>query len=285
MAGEDISVTLVDTIVGLDGSASSDPDGDAISFSWSFDSAPSGSTATLTNANTATPNFKVDAYGEYVVRLTVTDSKGASAEDTVTVSFINLPPLADAGGNDSGVVANAVTLDGSDSSDPNNDPITFSWAIASSPDGSSAALVSSNTATPSFTPDVPGTYVIELTVSDGLLTDTDESSIEVISLQNATAGALAGTVTAIKVMSDASIKNKQMKKALTNKINAVLKNLEDGDYASALEKLQDDILSKTDGCANGGSPDKNDWIRVCADQDKVYPIVVSAIDYLKLLLP
>lgn len=67
------------------------------------------------------------------------------------------------------------------------------------------------------------------------------------------------------------IKNPKMKTSLTNKINAVINDIEQGLYQQALDKLQHDILPKTDGCAAGGVPDANDWITDCAAQAQVYP--------------
>ncbi|HEX9882518.1 MAG TPA: hypothetical protein VGA79_01005 [Desulfobaccales bacterium] len=52
-------------------------------------------------------------------------------------------------------------------------------------------------------------------------------------------------------------------------------------YAAALDKLETDILPKTDGCATQGEPDKNDWIKDCATQQQVYPAVVQTIELVK----
>ena len=78
--------------------------------------------------------------------------------------------------------------------------------------------------------------------------------------------------------------NKNASNALINKIEAVLSMIDEGLYQDALDKLRNDILQKTDGCANTGQPDKNDWILTCEDQEKVYPLVVRAIELLQRLL-
>ena len=81
-----------------------------------------------------------------------------------------------------------------------------------------------------------------------------------------------------------SLKNENMKKALLNKINGALEMIDEGDYTSALDKLENDILLKTNGCANTGEPDKNDWIINCEEQSRVYPLVVETIEYVKSLM-
>jgi hypothetical protein len=92
-AGPDQSVALSATVQ-LDGSASSDPDGDLLSYSWSFDSVPRGSVIpALTGSNTATPSFIPTSQGTYRLQLTVFDG-GAINGDTVSVEVIPAPPLA-----------------------------------------------------------------------------------------------------------------------------------------------------------------------------------------------
>lgn len=172
--GPDQSV-VTGTTVTLDGTASSDADGDSLTFSWAFSSIPVGSAATLSGANTSTPTFTPDVAGVYVVRLVVNDGTVDSAPALVTVTVSstdggvpgNAVPVADAGPAQSVFVGALVTLDGSASSDADGDPLTYSWAFTSKPVGSAATLSGSATVAPSFTPDLPGAYVVRLIVSDG----------------------------------------------------------------------------------------------------------------------
>jgi hypothetical protein len=78
-----------------------------------------------------------------------------------------------------------------------------------------------------------------------------------------------------------SLKNKNMKNALLNKINEVLKMIEEGNYTSALSKLEHDILAKMNGCGETGEPDKNDWIITCEQQNQIYPLIIETIEYVK----
>ncbi len=75
------------------------------------------------------------------------------------------PPTANAGSDLNAKVNSSVTLNGTGSSDPDG-AITYSWALTTLPSGSSASVSSPTQATATFTPDVAGTYVATLTVTD-----------------------------------------------------------------------------------------------------------------------
>jgi len=280
-AGPDQAVIHIGTTVHLDGSQSYDPDGDPITYEWTFASMPPGSNATLTNANTATPSFLADVYGTYLVRLIVSDAWTQSG-DTMTVSFTNVQPVANAGTSQSARVGDTVTLNGSGSSDANGDPLTFRWAITSFPAGSGATIATPFAMITTFVPDLAGTYVIQLVVNDGLL-DSAPSTTQVQVVANPTAPieATQDVQAAIASMDPSVFKNANMQKTFNNKLNAVIADIEAGNYANALDKLQHDILGKTDGCANSGSPDNNDWIKDCVSQGEVYPLILEVIDILR----
>jgi Tol biopolymer transport system component len=86
----------IGNMVTLDGSASSDPDGNnPLTYAWSFISAPQGSTAVVNNPTSVNPTFTPDIAGNYAVSLTVTDSLGLSSQpSTVTVTAVNPAPAA-----------------------------------------------------------------------------------------------------------------------------------------------------------------------------------------------
>ncbi len=74
------------TSVSLDSSASSDANGDTLTFQWNFVNKPTGSSASLTGANTVSANFMTDVAGDYLVGLVVSDGVLTSPVSVTKVS-------------------------------------------------------------------------------------------------------------------------------------------------------------------------------------------------------
>lgn len=160
----------VGTTVTLDGSASSDPNGDPLTFSWTV-RGPTGLSVPVANATSARTTFVASDQGLYTATLSVSD--GALQDTSVTHVAAyppNVAPVADAGADQSVFAGMTVTLSGS-GSDANGDILTYQWVLAV-PAGSKAALSDSTVFNPSFVTDVPGLYVASLTVNDGKLSSS-----------------------------------------------------------------------------------------------------------------
>jgi K319L-like, PKD domain len=293
-AGPDQAITGIGETVHLDGSQSYDPNGYDINYQWTWISWP-GSGAnphadppTLNNADPVKPTFVAGANGIYSLQLVVSNSYSSSAPDTVVVSFNNVSPVANAGGNQIKVLGDTVLLDGYGSSDANHDSLTYQWSLVTKPAGSNASL-NATTAQASFIVDLPTSdqdlYVVSLTVSDGIASNTQNVAITVLTKQDAATENLASTVDVVNSLPPETLPtffvNSNQANALTSKINAALKLIDQKQYAAALDKLETDILPKTDGCATQGAPDKNDWIKDCPTQKKVYDSVKDTIELLQ----
>jgi hypothetical protein len=180
----------VGAMVALDGSGSTDAEGDPLRYSWSFVSRPAGSSAVLIGPNSERPSFTIDEPGDYVAQLIVNDGKADSAPDTVRISTSNSAPVAHAGADQSGVIAQRITLDGSRSSDIDGDPLTYAWTFVSRAPGSTATLEDASTVRPSFLIDAPGNFVIQLVVRDGQ--SASDPATVTVSTENSAPTANAG---------------------------------------------------------------------------------------------
>ena len=173
-AGDNMTVKIGSTVT-LDGSGSYDQSGDAITYAWK---APNG--ITLSDATAAQPTFTAsDTISTLEFELTVRDSKGDIAVDTVIVTVVtNLPPIADAGADQVVNGGDMVILDGTLSTDPDGDPITYSWEQVGL---ATIALIADTVAQAVFTaPDASVTLTFQLTVTDDKNnSDTDTVTIVV----------------------------------------------------------------------------------------------------------
>ena len=89
----------------------------------------------------------------------------------------NQPPSVDVTVSSSTVdVGTQVTLDGSGTSDPNDDNLSYNWSL-DAPSGSNASLSDVSAQQPTFTPDVAGDYTATLDVSDGDATSSESTTI------------------------------------------------------------------------------------------------------------
>ena len=170
-AGPNQTVTLGTTVT-LNGTASSDIDGNLLTYHWTLLSEPTGSGATLSNSTTAKPTFLADKPGQYIAQLIVNDGIVNSAPASVTIGTANTTPVANAGPNQTVAVGATVTLNGSGSTDADGNALTYQWSFASVPTGSAATLILPTTMKPTFIVDKAGDYVVRLIVNDGTANST-----------------------------------------------------------------------------------------------------------------
>ena len=181
-AGPDQTIMLPMDSVSLDGSASSDPDGTISSFQWSKISGPAS--FIINNAATARTVIKNLAAGVYRFELKVTDNGGLSSKDTMRVivndpAQPNRPPVANAGPDQTiALPTNTINLDGSGSTDPDNNITSYAWSKISGP--SSFNISNANTVQTQVSNLVQGIYQFELKVTDaGSLFSKDTMQVTV----------------------------------------------------------------------------------------------------------
>src|SRR2546428_497456 len=127
---------------------------------------PPGSTATLSSATIKNPTFTPDIAGNYQLDLILTDSSGATAnapQATITVTSPPPPLSVSINAPTSGTTGTLVTLGATVSN--GHSPYTYAWTLTA-PAGSTATLSSATDPAPTFTPDIAGSYQLDLTVTD-----------------------------------------------------------------------------------------------------------------------
>ncbi|MEA1889679.1 MAG: PKD domain-containing protein [Pseudomonadota bacterium] len=166
-AGPDIS-TIVGHLLTLDGTGSTDADGDSLNYSWQVSLRPLNSLATITAASSSTPDFTPDLAGQYQIDLVVNDGKVDSIPDQLIINTVaNSIPVANAGSDQTVAPGQTVALDGSQSFDQDGDTLTYNWSMLEKPAASLASLTDPGISSPTFTADLSGRYITQLIVNDG----------------------------------------------------------------------------------------------------------------------
>lgn len=171
---------LFDGWAQLDGSTSTPPAGGdeaGMVYTWKVTD-PEGQAVQLLDAYSAKPGFVPKKTGLYLARLVVSYGRATSNEFVISVNVTkaNTQPVANTGGKNgsyTGTIGQGVKLDGSASSDADNDALSYFWRLVPYPANGPATahanvrIDNANTATPTFHADIAGTYRLELHVFDG----------------------------------------------------------------------------------------------------------------------
>ncbi|WP_175484878.1 PKD domain-containing protein [Jannaschia pohangensis] len=173
VGGEEITVAGTDYAV--------DPNGDAMRFQWSILSKPAGSATAFAEQliEAETVAFIPDRIGTYLIQMQVDDGIWAADPIVISVLVSNSAPVAVASVPAQAFVGEILSLDATSSSDPDGNFLTYSWTNTSSPVGSTSVVIGGDAAVTAFQPDVPGLYTFELTVSDGIASNSVTSTLDV----------------------------------------------------------------------------------------------------------
>ncbi len=179
-AGADQTISLPTNNVTLAGVAADDglPVGSTLAVEWTMISGPGN--VVFGSPNTSETSAQFNATGTYVLRFSATDGEYFATDDlTVTVTPQNQPPVAMAGVDQTTRLSQPVQLDGAASDDglpPGT--LTTIWSKASGP--GMVAFDNANVTITGARFTAVGSYVLQLTASDGAASDTDEVVITVI---------------------------------------------------------------------------------------------------------
>lgn len=164
------------TTISFDASATTDPEGQTLSYAWDM-----GDFSVLKTGVTTTHSYA--APGNFSVRLIATDALGKADTVTQTVRVAdNQPPSASFTASTlEPAIGASVSFDASASSDPEGEMLSYAWDFG---DGTKGTGV---TATHAYS--VAGKYQVKLTVTDPKsLTGTTSQTLNVVSEPNNIAG-------------------------------------------------------------------------------------------------
>ncbi|MFD1587794.1 PKD domain-containing protein [Halorientalis brevis] len=156
----------------FDASDSTDSTGRIVSYEWDFGD---GTTATG-----ATPTHSYSSGGTYQATVTVTDVKGATDTDTVTIDVNDAPTASAAVEPTSGTEETTFTFNASASSDPDGSITSYAWDFGDDSTGSGEITTYGGYNVVDIDPDKKETFTATLTVTDDDgVTATDTVQVEV----------------------------------------------------------------------------------------------------------
>ena len=140
----------VGTAVTFSGGASHDPQNETLTYAWNFGDSSTGAGPS--------PTHTYKTPGTYAISLTVTDTSNLTGTATSNATIAAAPPTANAGGPYLGRAGTAVTFDGSKSSDPQNEALSYSWNFGDNTTGTGVS--------PTHIYTMAGSYTVTLTVTN-----------------------------------------------------------------------------------------------------------------------
>jgi hypothetical protein len=157
--------------VTLDGTGSTDADGNALAYRWTQ---TGGTPVSLSAATSSQPTFTAPAQSAVLTfQLVTNDGKVDSPADSVAITVKNRVPVAAAGADmpvESGEIAVA---DGAGSTDPDADALTYTWIQVS---GTAVTIIDVAPGKVQFVaPPTATDVVLGLSVSDGESTSTQDT--------------------------------------------------------------------------------------------------------------
>lgn len=179
VAGIDRSAAIGEFVT-LDGTASLDPQAQALGYAWTQVAGPH---VDLSNAHDPRPSFTAPVATANTLmsfRLVVTDPDGNASEPDIVnlmIKVLNNPPVAELPAAINLRAGATLALDGRGSYDPDFDALSYDWEQTAGP---AVALSSRTAAQPSAVVPLDAlgqTLAFKLTVSDGLLQSSREMTV------------------------------------------------------------------------------------------------------------
>jgi hypothetical protein len=207
-----------------------------------------------------------------VATATATDSSGNTSEFSActTVQQVpptTLPPIANAGPNQTVTVGTLVTLNGSGSSDPNTPPLplSFLWRQTAGP---TITLTGANTATPSFTPIQAGTYVFSLVVNNGAVNSTP-ANVTITVLASQPGLLIESLIAQVKSLG----LPKGLESRLLSSLSDALAALNQGHTRNAIQELREFIRIVREHEGRRGPISRRQGAALIASADKIIAIL------------
>jgi hypothetical protein len=167
LAGNDTTVSPGTSIL-LSGTQSIGLTGNNLSYAWAIEQKPNNSSLVISNSTNESITVVPDVSGIYKISLIVNDGEQNSVPDVITITVSNPPVAVLVSDTTISMESSYFYIDGTKSYDTDGDPLTYNWKLISYPEASKGNLYQLTDPTSILKIDAEGTYLVELTVSDGI---------------------------------------------------------------------------------------------------------------------
>ncbi|NNF15970.1 MAG: hypothetical protein HKN70_04440 [Gammaproteobacteria bacterium] len=166
--GPDLSVALGELVL-LDAGRSFDlNEATQLTYHWRLLEQPPASRSNLHGQSESRGALLIDADGDYLVELVVSDGKLRSQPDTLRISTKNSIPVAQAGRSRTLAPKSTLILNGDDSHDADGDALAYHWSVLHAPDKSSIKIDDPSAVSPAVQLGNEGLYLFQLMIDDGV---------------------------------------------------------------------------------------------------------------------
>ena len=206
--------------VSMSGATSSDPDGDALTYAWSFGDGTFGTGATTSHSYTQD--------GSFTVQLVVTDARGLADTVTTTATVSNVAPVIAAFAGATLYPFETYKASGT-FTDPGTDPWTATVDYGTG-GGAQALALTGRTFKLSQAYNQAGTFTVQVVVSDDDASHTRTARVTVLTVSQG----ILGTQATLQLLLSAGRISNAVYQALDAQLGAARTTLENGQVRPAM---------------------------------------------------
>ncbi len=154
-------IVYLNRSIELDGSESTDPENDSLTYKWEILEKPAASNGDLLEGDGSVVSFTPDVVGQYTVRLVVNDGTQDSAPYDIKI-MARRAPWAEM----NGYLRRKLELRAGSPSDPGNSELKYKWSITKKPKTSKVNIEDDSSVIAYLQPDLAGVYEVRLDITD-----------------------------------------------------------------------------------------------------------------------
>lgn len=190
--------------IDLSAEKSLQPDGSEVKYEWAILEKPDSSQLSIVEPTLLNTSIIPDKAGYYQFVFTMTDETNQAVSADTVGTFVSGNPIAYAGEDIAVELGERPTISGRQSSDPEDDRLTYRWTLVEQPTESTVELRFPTSSRPILDPNVEGVYAVKLIVSDGFSESKPDTVLVKVAPISTSLAAITNVDPAIKLFPNPS---------------------------------------------------------------------------------